>query len=504
MTPYRLLPVLQCVEWASQRAAKSVHEEMKCGVRSLATVSASASLLGLLSTTSHLLFNTFHSYGSRSAFLADLSNGLSEALVPTVLGLAVAILAWWYHQYLSRELETIDLQMESAHVDLINRLVVHLERLCQADKGLRDFLTGGNRRQRSIGFSFADHPDLAREGPQLRTKRIYRNGVLQLLWPQLESGFDADSVLQVGLWVTFAYGVIGWLTYLDFGRPIAGFLVFLFFAVAAVNLREGSLGAILGLFAFFASAVAACVIPFGVTFSAICLAIAPSLLLGSLKAARFLAVTPGNFQEIRARKWKARLWPMPDILLGVSGAVAVAVVLFGTILSPHQMDADLAMEPSIHSDDWVISVNASLMGEVHRGELITFFGYGYARKTARVVGLPGDMIEVKAGKLIRNGKAVPEPYLQQPYWEVLSDFPLPSEAYPDNLRWEHEAAYGDRLQTGKAFRVPEYSCFLLNDNRHELTDSRIFGPVWIWNVAGRPVIAYHLRKSPLSLPRLIR
>lgn len=107
------------------------------------------------------------------------------------------------------------------------------------------------------------------------------------------------------------------------------------------------------------------------------------------------------------------------------------------------------MEPSIHSGDWIISVNAPLMGAVHHGELIALFGYG--RRTARVSGLPGDYIKVKAGKLVRNGKAVLEPSRRQPYWEVLSDFPLPSEAYPENLRWSHEEAYGDRLQAGKAF-----------------------------------------------------
>lgn len=80
-------------------------------------------------------------------------------------------------------------------------------------------------------------------------------------------------------------------------------------------------------------------IPFGMTFSTICLAFAPSLLLGSFKAARFLNSTPispaginSNFPEMRVRKWKARLGPMPDILLGLSGTSAAAVVLFGTIL----------------------------------------------------------------------------------------------------------------------------------------------------------------------------
>ncbi len=102
----------------------------------------------------------------------------------------------------------------------------------------------------------------------------------------LDSDLDADVILHAGMWISFAYGLLGWLTYFNQGRPIAGSFVFAFFAIAALGVRAGSVGAVLGIFAFFAFACLACLIPFESILAALCLAIAPVLLLGSLRAAK--------------------------------------------------------------------------------------------------------------------------------------------------------------------------------------------------------------------------
>ncbi len=115
----------------------------------------------------------------------------------------------------------------------------------------------------------------------------------------------------------------------------------------------------------------------------------------------------------------------------------------------------------------------------------------------RVAGLAGDRIQVDSGKLIRKGKLVDEPYSQPPYREDLGDFPLPSEAFPNEyIGWSHYDAYGDSLRRGKPYVVPEGAAFLLNDNRNEIEDSRIFGPVWDSNIVGRPLLAYNPRTNP--------
>jgi signal peptidase I len=167
------------------------------------------------------------------------------------------------------------------------------------------------------------------------------------------------------------------------------------------------------------------------------------------------------------------------------------------------MGKDILMEPSLHTGDWIVSVTSPLMGRVHRGDLVAF-RYWNTVGTERVVGLPGDRIRVESGKLIRNGKEVIQSCCQQPFTEILGNFPLPKDiAFDGNFQFEYWNAYGDRVWNSSGFIVPEESYFLLNDNRNEFLDSRVFGPVWTSRIVGRPLWAYSKRKSPWHLPRLL-
>ena len=92
-----------------------------------------------------------------------------------------------------------------------------------------------------------------------------------------------------------------------------------------------------------------------------------------------------------------------------------------------------------------------------------------------MVGLPGDRIQVKSGKLIRNGQDVDEPYREVPYRISYGDFPSKSKDVPYDFRWRHESAYGASLKTNEPYVVPKDAYFVLNDDRNELLDSRVCG-----------------------------
>ncbi|MBD3948916.1 signal peptidase I [Tuanshanicoccus lijuaniae] len=77
----------------------------------------------------------------------------------------------------------------------------------------------------------------------------------------------------------------------------------------------------------------------------------------------------------------------------------------------------------------------------------------------RVIGLPGDTVEVKDNKLILNGKAMDEPYLAQKQAEYSGNF---TEDF--NLE----------SITGKA-KIPEGYVFVMGDNRQNSLDGRSFG-----------------------------
>lgn len=76
----------------------------------------------------------------------------------------------------------------------------------------------------------------------------------------------------------------------------------------------------------------------------------------------------------------------------------------------------------------------------------------------RVIGLPGDTIEMKNGHVYRNGEKLPEEYVNP-------------EEYP---------AYSATEVT-----LPEGYIWVMGDNRNHSTDSRVIGAVPIENVIGK-------------------
>lgn len=79
----------------------------------------------------------------------------------------------------------------------------------------------------------------------------------------------------------------------------------------------------------------------------------------------------------------------------------------------------------------------------------------------RVIGLPGDILEFKEGKIIRNGIILEEDYIKE---EMVSSF--------------------------DTVVVPENHVFVMGDNRNYSNDSRQTGPVPIENVQGKVLIRY--------------
>lgn len=85
----------------------------------------------------------------------------------------------------------------------------------------------------------------------------------------------------------------------------------------------------------------------------------------------------------------------------------------------------------------------------------------------RVLGLPGDVLNIKGAQVTLNNQPLREPYL------------------PESL---------DRLSVSATnvgqYRVPEGSYFLMNDNRFNLNDSRSFGMARAGDLIGRAWLAY--------------
>ncbi|MBI3551114.1 MAG: signal peptidase I [Elusimicrobia bacterium] len=130
----------------------------------------------------------------------------------------------------------------------------------------------------------------------------------------------------------------------------------------------------------------------------------------------------------------------------------------------------------------------------------------------RVIGLPGDVMQVAGGRLLRNGQdASVEPYTQ--YLDGQMRMPKP-ERQPDPKTYQevwqtHQLdreleevehyAYGPRDYFGPV-KVPEGAYFAMGDNRDKSCDSRYWGPVEAKFVKGKAWFIYW----PPNRMRLVR
>jgi signal peptidase I len=160
------------------------------------------------------------------------------------------------------------------------------------------------------------------------------------------------------------------------------------------------------------------------------------------------------------------------------------------------------MVPGIEPGDkvWVDPYSLSF-SDPERGQVLAF--YVVADKSdmeslwiKRVVGLGGDTVEVKAGRLLLNGQPVPLQssdtecsYAQQvsgdgdqvtacdTWLETLGDRTYPVAIAIDSARGEAPPDF-------PPIRVPEGTVFMLGDNRDYSKDSRSFGPIPLRRLLG--------------------
>jgi signal peptidase I len=112
----------------------------------------------------------------------------------------------------------------------------------------------------------------------------------------------------------------------------------------------------------------------------------------------------------------------------------------------------------------------------------------------RLIGVPGDTVEMRQGVLRRNGEALQEPYAQStdPEWsadpgsrQAMRAMQLPHYVGPD------PASYLPDVHDWGPLVVPGDSLWMMGDHRDQSRDSRFWGLVPRKNVRGTPVLIYY-------------
>ncbi|TBR42227.1 MotA/TolQ/ExbB proton channel family protein [Marinomonas agarivorans] len=109
-----------------EEAASHVVHELERFMNPLGTIAAIAPLIGLLGTVVGMIkvFSVLMSQGAGDAAL--LAGGISEALLTTASGLAIAIPALIFHRFFARRIDALVVTMEQQSAKLID--VIHSDR----------------------------------------------------------------------------------------------------------------------------------------------------------------------------------------------------------------------------------------------------------------------------------------------------------------------------------------------------------------------------------------
>jgi signal peptidase I len=156
------------------------------------------------------------------------------------------------------------------------------------------------------------------------------------------------------------------------------------------------------------------------------------------------------------------LWLL-ELAETVLPAIVIAV-LINLFLAQATRVYGSSMEPNLHTDQRLVVEKISYRLHIpRRGDVVVLRmpERGPELLIKRVVGLPGETIQVKDGQVYINGQPLAEPYLAR----------------------QTNGAYGP-------FVIPEGQIFVMGDNRGASNDSRVFGPVSLERILGRAWFSY--------------
>ena len=156
------------------------------------------------------------------------------------------------------------------------------------------------------------------------------------------------------------------------------------------------------------------------------------------------------------------LWRVVWEVVETAILAALLFVIINAVSARIRVDGS-SMEPTFHDGEYVlINRLAYTWGQISRGDVVIFYLADRPKRDyiKRVIGLPGDYIEVSGRQVRVNGELLNEPYIA---------------AAP--------------TYTG-VWTVPEGAIFVFGDNRNNSTDSHNWGAIPTEDIVGRAIVIY--------------
>lgn len=154
-----------------------------------------------------------------------------------------------------------------------------------------------------------------------------------------------------------------------------------------------------------------------------------------------------------------------EYTISIIAALFIALLFHNYVFARATVEGP-SMQPTLHNKDILFLEKISTeTSNVKRGQIVVFDskdaeGNYYIK---RVIGIAGDVVEIKNGHVYLNGNVLDENYLSA------NDIT-------------------ESLSTKSKYTVPSGCVFVLGDNRTNSIDSRILGPINLKDLKGHAVI----------------